>query len=246
MTRAHALKQVIRTRAAKTGERYTTARRHVLNSLKPADAPAAKPKAAPSVAGSSKGSVSDAKSLEKTGQGLDHWFEVLDRFGAVEKGHGAAARHLNEVHNVDGWYAQGITVAFERARGVRALNQRCDGKYEVSVSKVIIAEVADIIKAVTNTRLRNRWTEHLDPQLAGALTAAVGSKASKGFVVRPDGLARFRYKWDKTTVQFYLQPKPSGKVSVVVSNLALAGPESVEERRTQWRTALEALAAAVA
>ena len=30
MTRARALKQAIRTRAAKTGERYTTARRHLL------------------------------------------------------------------------------------------------------------------------------------------------------------------------------------------------------------------------
>jgi hypothetical protein len=33
MTRAAALKKVIRARAAKTGERYTTARRHVLNEL---------------------------------------------------------------------------------------------------------------------------------------------------------------------------------------------------------------------
>ena len=33
MTRARALKQVIRARAAKTGERYTTARRHTLREL---------------------------------------------------------------------------------------------------------------------------------------------------------------------------------------------------------------------
>ena len=33
MTRARALKQVIRARAAKTGERYTTARRHILKEL---------------------------------------------------------------------------------------------------------------------------------------------------------------------------------------------------------------------
>ncbi|HEX7779978.1 MAG TPA: hypothetical protein VF424_12085 [Vicinamibacterales bacterium] len=66
-------------------------------------------------------------SRAKTGRGLDHWFEVLDRFGAVEKGHTAAARHLYDAHGVDGWYAQGITVAYERARGVRGVNQRRDG-----------------------------------------------------------------------------------------------------------------------
>ena len=106
MTRARALKQVIRARAAKTGERYTTARRHVLKDLQGRAAPSTRPRSTTppraAAAGSSKGSVSDAKSLEKTGHGLDHWFEVLDRFGAVEKGHTAAARHLYEAHHIDG------------------------------------------------------------------------------------------------------------------------------------------------
>ena len=99
MTRASALKQVIRARAAKTGERYTTARRHILKDLQQPHrsrrlVPSQRPRHERHAAGSSKGSVSDAKSLEKTGHGLDHWFDVLDRFGAVEKGHTAAARHL--------------------------------------------------------------------------------------------------------------------------------------------------------
>ena len=41
MTRARALKQIIRTRAARTGERYTTARRHVLKTIE-ANVPAAR------------------------------------------------------------------------------------------------------------------------------------------------------------------------------------------------------------
>src|SRR5688572_2718846 len=107
MTRAAALKKVIRARAAKTGERYTTARRHVLNEVQQrpaASAPIASmtpPRAAAlrTASGSlSKGSVSDAKAIEKPGHGLAYWFEVLDRFGAVEKGHTAAARHLHDAH----------------------------------------------------------------------------------------------------------------------------------------------------
>ncbi len=250
MTRARALKQVIRARAAKTGERYTTARRHVLKDLQQRTTsstsfrPAPAPRAA--AAGSSKGSVSDAKSLEKTGHGLDHWFEVLDRFGAVEKGHTAAARHLYEAHQVDGWYAQGITVAYERARGVRALNQRCDGEYEVSVSKVVAADTADVIKAFTETRRRRRWTQGVEARLVSALSAALDRAASKGFVVRADGQARYRYKWGDTTVQMYLLPKPGGKVSVVVTNTKLSGAAMVEERREQWRAALKAVATLLA
>ena len=239
MTRARALKHAIRARAAKTGERYTTARRHVLNAPTAPDAPNAP--SAPAVPGT-RSPVSDAKVREKTGHGLDHWFAVLDRFGAVEKGHTAAARHLCDVHRVPGWHAQSITVAFERARGVRVANQRCDGDFEVSVSKVVSAETATIIKAFTDRGHRQRWTAAVDPALAKALVAGLNDKTSKGFVVRPDGLGRFRYKWDGTTVQFYVTEKPGGKASIVVQHTRLADAGAVDERRAQWKAAFAALA----
>ena len=232
MTRAAALKKVIRARAAKTGERYTTARRHVLNELQQRSLTSARahngpPEGGPSVASAAasqsasgaitKGSVSEATSLARTGHGLAHWFDVLDRFGAVEKGHTAAARHLSEAHRVPGWHAQGITVAYERARGVRVLNQRGDGAYEVSVSKVVAGSTAEVVKAFTKTE-RRRWMKGVDTNLTKALAAALDTPASKGFVVRPDSQGRFRYKWNGTTVQFYLLPKAGNKLSVVVTN----------------------------
>jgi hypothetical protein len=253
MTRARALKEVIRARAAKTGERYTTARRHVLNDLRTRPEPivhypaAATPtpvkaKRASPPAGSSKGGVSDATSREKTGRSLDHWFDVLDRFGGAAKGHTALARHLYDDHSVPGWYSQGITVAYERARGVRTVNQRCDGEYEVSVSKVVPGKTADVIKALTDKRVRARWVKGVDAGLAKALSAALDSPASKGIIVRADGQGRFRYKWGDTTVQLYLLPKPGDKVSVVATNSKLADSTMVEERRAVWRTALNAVA----
>ena len=108
MTRARALKQAIRARAAKTGERYTTARRHILRELNSPVSPVS-----PVSPTSVKGGLSDAKALEKTGHDLVHWFNVLDRFGAIEKGHTAAAAFLYEEYKVPGWYCQGIVVAYE-------------------------------------------------------------------------------------------------------------------------------------
>jgi hypothetical protein len=251
MTRARALKTAIRTRARKTGERYTTARRHVLKALRPAGDPEVSrgdPQGSPRQVrsgvpqASAKGSVSDAKSREKTGHGLDHWFEVLDRFGAVEKGHTASARHLNETLGVDGWYAQGITVAYERARGVRAVNQRCDGVFEVSASKVLAAETPRVIAALSQKRQRAKWAGAADPGLVGALAAALAASSSKGFIVRPDGQARARYKWDDTTVELRLTPKAGGKTTLVVQHMKLTGAEMVEERRAQWRAAFQAIA----
>ena len=239
MTRARALKQVIRARAAKTGERYTTARRHVLNSLQLVP-PAEKPAAAARATTKRAGLPSEQKFIAKTGHGFDHWFAVLDRFDAVKKGHTAAARHLYETHGVDGWYAQGITVAYERARGVRDVNQRCDGAYEVSVSKTLAGNAVAVIKVLTNPRQRAKL-KVLDAGLVPALGAALKAPKSKGFIVRPDGLGRYRYKWGDTIVQFYMVPK-AGKVSVVVTNSQLADNAMVERRRGMWREMLNSLA----
>jgi hypothetical protein len=247
MTRARALKKIIRARIAKTGERYTTARRQVLKQL-PVAPRVSVPERAPAPASPSgattttKGGLSDAKSREKTGHGLDHWFAVLDVFGAVAKGHTAAARHLYEAHSIDGWYAQGITVAYERARGVRAVNQRCDGEYEVSVSKVVPAATRRIVKAFVDAGERRSWIDGADDGLIAALASAFTSRTSKGFVVKPNGQAHVRFKWDDTTVLLQLWPKPNGKVSVQVTNSKLPAAAAVEERRAKWRTALGALA----
>ena len=246
MTRAKALKHVIRARAAKTGERYTAARRHVLNELAKGSGARTKrvppqlslvPQAARPVM-STKGGLSDAKAIEKTGYGLAHWFDVLDKFGAVEKGHTKAADHLYSVHGVPRWYCQGITVAYERARGVRGMNQRCDGSYEVTVSKVILASPLQIIKGIK----AQRWTDGVDAGLVKALALSLKDKTSKGFVIRPDGQARFRYKWDGTTVQFNMYPKGPDKTSFVVSNTNLPSAEAVEAHRARWKTAFGSIA----
>ena len=251
MTRARALKHAIRARAAKTGERYTTARRHVLNNLTlvspaPASAiPEPKTTRTPARKTSKRDSpISEAKFVEKTGHGFDHWFAVLDKFDAVKKGHTAAARHLYDAHGVPGWHAQGITVAYERARGVRVANQRCDGAFEVSVSKTIPGDAKAIIRVLTDPRQRARL-ETSDKTLVRSLAEALAAPKSKGFVVRPDGLGRYRYNWGDTTVQFYMVPKPGSKMAVTVTNMKLASSDVVEARRVVWRELLNSLAAAV-
>lgn len=243
MTRARALKHVIRARAAKTGERYTTARRFVLLERQKEKAAAAPEPSPAAKSASPRGAISDAAVIKKTGQDLAYWYDVLDRFGAVAKGHTAAARHLYEEHGVPGWYSQGITVSYERARGVRAVNQRCDGDFEVSASKVMTADAKTFVKAFTDARRRGSWAKGLDAGLTKALATGLADKKSKGFVIRPDGMARFRYKWDGTTVQLYAYPKAGGKLNVTVQHTRLPNGDAVEPYRKQWKAALAALAA---
>lgn len=240
MTRARTLKTLIRTRAAKTGERYTAARRHVLQAIATKDRDPAS--GAGAIAAASRGGLSEAKSLEKTGHGLAHWFDVLDRFGAVHKGHTAAARHLADDHRVDGWYAQGITVAFERARGLRAVNQRTSGSYEGSATKVVGVSSLAIVAAFEQPRQRSRWLAGV----AGAGAARIGEVFGKGgttFRVRDDGMARCRFADGDAKVELSVWPKGPDKASAVFTVSRLPSAAALDAHKARWRVVLDALAA---
>ena len=237
MTRERALKQTIRARAAKTGERYTTARRHILRELNQTTGASGAPGAS---SASIKGGLSNAKTIEKTGHDLAHWFGVMDRFGGVDKSHTALTRHLYETYQLPSWYCQGIVVAYERARGKRVLNQKCDGTFEVSVSKVMPATVPALVKALSVAKQRKQWSATADAGLVKAFEAGLKSSKSKGFVMKPNGEARLRYKWEGMTVQFNLYPKGPGKTAIVAQQ-TLPGAEAVEPYRALWKAAFAAL-----
>jgi hypothetical protein len=256
MTQAKKLKKAIRARARKTGERYTAARRQVLLAREKRGGPArpvapAAARATPAAkpipgTGVTRGLASDAAVVQKTGHGLGHWFAVLDAFGAPAKGHTASARHLSEAHRVPGWHAQGITVAYERARGLRAANQAGNGKFQVSVSKAVGATVAEVARAIGDARQRRQWLRAADPGLGRALDAAFAGPKARQVALKRDDYARMRYPWDGATVEIHVYGKPNGGANVVASNEDLADAALVETRRSQWRAALASLKAHLA
>ena len=179
MTRARALKQVIRARAAKTGERYTTARRHVLNQLatiapraaaarrtaraRPAIAPEAALKRGPRRRSRRQGAASLTRSRARrpvtaSTTGLRCSIDSV----ASRRATARSARHLYDDHGVPGWYSQGITVAYERARGARALNQRMSGDYEVSVTRTVNGDTAPSRARSPTRDSRAKWLPAAD------------------------------------------------------------------------------------
>jgi hypothetical protein len=236
MTQQKKLKKAIRARSRKTGESYTAARRHIVRGG----------------SGTTGGSLTrsgaktpprkgEAGVIKKTGHGYDHWFAVLDAFGAPAKGHTASAAHLYRDHGVPGWHSQMITVAYERERGLRAMNQSVAGDFQVNVSKVVPVSLADVVDAFRSARRRAQWLKGADPSLGRALEAALSGPKPREVKVRGSALAGLRYPWGDGRVQIYIAGKPNGRTSVVASMTKLAGSEEVEERRAQWRTALEGL-----
>jgi len=249
MTRQKKLKKTIRARSRKTGESYTAARRQVLDARrrKAGGATAAAATKAPPTAPPPRGPSArprrqgEASLIEKTGHGLDHWFAVLDAFDRAKKGHTAAAAHLYEVHGLPGWHAQMVTVAYERERGLRAMNQSSAGDFQVSITKSLPGAVAEVADAIGRADRRRVWLRGADSALVKAWNAAFDGPKARQVTFKSPTYARMRFGWDGSTVEIHINAKPKGGSSIVAYNRGLDAAPKVEQRRAQWKAALEAL-----
>lgn len=79
---------------------------------------------------------------QATGRAWDEWVSRLNAQGAAELTHKEIAKRVNEelagmtVDNT-GWWAQGITVAYEQHIGRRVPGQLANGLFELAVSKSV-------------------------------------------------------------------------------------------------------------
>lgn len=242
MTTDKARKRAVRTRMQKTGERYAAARRHVVT---PTESPAthADPSATPDAEPAtlvddalpprvSDPGMADEGIRKGTGRGWDDWFRDLDAWGARARTHTEIARHVHTTFDINGWWAQAVTVGYERARGLRAINETTNG-FEVSVSKTITTTPAELWPFLVHADGRARWV------------GAEALERRKGTGVEHKH-ARFDVIADGSRVAIYLTPKGDAKTVLTVTHERLDGADDVAARRTFWRAALGRLADAVA
>jgi hypothetical protein len=233
MTTDKAHKRAVRARMRKTGERYAAARRHFAG---PGPAPDASPiktpppvVAAPAPAAIADPGWPDETIVKGTGHDWAHWLALLDASGAIERTHTEIARWLVANADISGWWAQTVTVGYERARGRRAIHQTSRG-FEVSVSKTIRA-TRDVV-----------WTAVVDPERRAAW---VGSDALRPTTSREGIVARFAVADGSSMVEFALDAKADDRTTVTVTARKLADGDAVERHRTLWRERLRRLDAAL-
>jgi hypothetical protein len=215
MTRQKTFKRRVRERMAKTGESYTAARRMLIARGERPDTTSA-PFEPP---------VADERVVEATGRGWQAWFEVLDEWGAASHNHTEIARWLREEHDVEGWYAQSITVGYERARGLRAPGQRPDG-FAVSASRTIAVPVERLFEAFADEELRERWLPGADLRLRTATSPRTA-----------------RYDWEdgSTRVNVGFESAGEDKSRVALSHERLPDADAADAMKTWWREHLTAL-----
>lgn len=170
--------------------------------------------------------MTDAGIAAKTGHGWDHWFAVLDKAGAAKLDHQAIASLLATKFKAGPWWGQMIAVSYERARGIRAMNQKCSGEFSVSVSKVMPVGLPALFQAVS--RDHKAWF----PKGRFEISSQTKDKY-------------FRGAWgtDGARLEIGFYAKGPGKAQIVVQVNKLDGGDAVEAERARWKVALVKLEA---
>jgi hypothetical protein len=209
-------KRLVRGRMQKTGEAYTTARAHLLRQ-KPRTTIATTREPSPSeyarIAGKS-----DAIIKERTGCTWDRWVRALDRVKAYTWSHREIAKYVTEKYQTPGWWAQTVTVGYERIKGLRAVGQRRDGSFEANKSKSFAVPLGRLYRAFQDRRTRERWL----PGVALTVRSATPNKA-------------MRITWpDRTTLVVGFLKTSSGKSQVALQHEKLPDRETAARMKQYW------------
>jgi uncharacterized protein YndB with AHSA1/START domain len=221
------LKRVVRTRMQKTGESYTAARLQVVAKRQAAARKAPAPAApAPPPDYAALAGMADETIAARTGADWAEWVRRLDAIGATGKPHGDVARHVHETYGVSGWWSQGVTVGYERIRGLREIGQRLSGAYEASKSRTYPVSVERLFAACADARTRKRWL----PGVALTVRKATPPKS-------------LRISWDDgTSVQLWFTAKGPDRSNVALAHAKLPSRARADELKRYWGERLEALA----
>ncbi|HEY8108672.1 MAG TPA: DUF4287 domain-containing protein [Patescibacteria group bacterium] len=184
--------------------------------------------------------ISDEAVEKATGKRPKQWFALIDKAGGAELAHKEIARYLYDEQGVAGWWAQMITVEYERSRGKREVGETADVGFEVGVHKTVEISKAAAWKAVTSTNWMSRWL-YATPRLVEGRPFNNEKVAGEVRVVQPGEKIRLAWKptgWERSsTVQILVQTAPSGKTRLAFHHEKLADAKMRERMRAHWKAA---------
>ncbi len=177
---------------------------------------------------------SDEVIRENTGHDWAEWVELIDAGPGREAGHTAIAAWVHENFDVNGWWAQGVTVSYERLAGLRLPGQMADGTFTVQKNKTVEGH---------REALRAWWVSDdarlaLLPGLASALRSKPEAKQLRVGLSGPDGAS--------LGIAGLSVDEAKGKLKINVSHEKLPSSAAGEAWREAWGAWLDALAEAFA
>ena len=165
--------------------------------------------------------------MRATGRAWDEWLKVLDRAGAKAMPHKEIALMLSRKFAVPDWWSQMVTVGYEQARGLRAVNQRAGG-FAANASRTVDIPLRRLFDAWSDPQMRARWL----------LDAPVEVRRTT------DGKSiRMTWTVGDSNVDVGFFAKGADKSQVQVEHSMLKNATAVARQKAFWGNALERLKA---
>lgn len=169
--------------------------------------------------------MSDEAVRAKTGRDWADWVRWLDDIGAETMPHKEIAERLYREFDFGGWWAQTVTVGYERIKGLRAIGQRRDGSYEANKSRTFPVPVGELYRAFSSARLRRRWLGDDEPEVRKATPET-----------------SIRWTWgDGTLVECYFTSKGDSRSQVAIQHRKLRRQTDAAARKRYWAERLTRL-----
>lgn len=163
------------------------------------------------------------KVLAATGKTPEDWYARIDAADGRTIGHPAIATWLID-QGVDSWWAQGVTIGYEQARGLRIPGQRSDGSFAVSASRQVPGEREAVLDDVV-------------PVFIDALGFPPTSESRGG--KRPS--ARWTFPDRESVLLNTEDGSRAGTVRIAVQRERLTGPERMPDAKAELQGLLAGL-----
>ena len=208
--------------------------------------------------------MNDEAIQKATGRPGAEWFTLIREAGKADAPHKEIADYLQEARGVSPWWAQEITVEFEKHAGRRVLGQTQDGLFQLGVSKTIDAPAPEVWACLSSP-----WGISL---VVGAEAGAPGMADPGRDAALPPGLrslerldgesrlgvrastttfaagSHVRMRWQRpawpghSILQIRVTPKGNGKSVLSFHQEKLPSLEDRRELTERWRHVAEAIA----
>ena len=190
--------------------------------------------------------IGDEAVRDATGRNWEQWFEILDEWDATDREHKEIAAHLREAHDVAGWWAQTVTVQYERERGMREVGEASNG-YNMGTQKTFLPDVDAAWELIISTDGLSTWLGDGAPTTLkeGEHYELDDGTVGEIRVVTPGSHVRMTWQpvdWERaSTLQVRAMEAGSGRGTISFHHEKLPDKETREAMKRHWKTKLAEL-----
>ena len=171
---------------------------------------------------------SDAALRTATGKDWNEWLALLDASGAAAQGldhQRLLDLTMQSLPETAGWWAQMVSVGYERVRGLREKHESCNGEFQATSSKTFPVPLFAAFAAWADAGIRGAWLEAPDLSF---------TKLNAG--------RNIRARWpDGSLLDIRFNATGPDRCQIVVDTMKLNDGEAVQQAKAFWQAQFERL-----